>query len=45
MRIGLFPPLANPAATPEFIAQLGPLVEDCGFHSLWASEHVVLFDD
>jgi probable F420-dependent oxidoreductase len=44
MRIGLFAPLANPLATPEYLAALGPAAEERGFHSLWVAEHVVLFD-
>jgi probable F420-dependent oxidoreductase len=45
MKVGLFAPLANPFATPEYIATLGPAAEERGFHSLWVAEHVVLFDD
>jgi probable F420-dependent oxidoreductase len=45
MRIGLFVPLANPFATPEYLNALGPAAEERGFHSLWVAEHVVLFDD
>lgn len=45
MKIGLFVPLASPLATPEFVRTVGLCAEDCGFHSLWAAEHVVLFDD
>src|SRR3954469_160234 len=45
MKVGLFAPLANPFATPEYIAALGPAVEERGFHSIWVGEHVVLFDD
>ncbi|NQV20465.1 MAG: LLM class F420-dependent oxidoreductase [Rhodospirillales bacterium] len=44
MKFGIFPLLGGPAATPEFISGLGPAVEERGFHSLWAAEHVVLFD-
>ena len=44
MRVGLFAPLGNPFATPEYIAALGAAAEERGFHSLWAAEHVVLFD-
>ncbi|MBA3653929.1 MAG: LLM class F420-dependent oxidoreductase [Actinobacteria bacterium] len=45
MKIGLFAPLGNPFATPEYIATLGREAEARGFHSLWVAEHVVLFDE
>jgi len=45
MKIGLFAPLANPAANGDYLKTLGRVSEECGFHSLWAAEHVVLFDD
>ena len=45
MRVGLFAPLGNPFATPEYISALGPAAEERGFHSLWMAEHVVLFDE
>lgn len=45
MKIGVFAPLASPTATPEYATALGLTAEDCGFHSVWAAEHVVLFDD
>ncbi len=45
MKIGIFFPLANPSATPAFIRSLGETVEAAGFHSIWAPEHVVLFDE
>jgi probable F420-dependent oxidoreductase len=44
MRVGLFAPLGNPFATPEYLAALGAGAEERGFHSLWVAEHVVLFD-
>lgn len=44
MKIGMFAPLANPYATPELLHALGPAAEERGFHSIWAAEHVVLFD-
>jgi probable F420-dependent oxidoreductase len=44
MRIGLFAPLGNPFATPDYLRTLGAAAEDRGFHSIWAAEHVVLFD-
>jgi probable F420-dependent oxidoreductase len=45
MQIGVFSAFANPIATPEFLGVLGPACEERGFHSLWAAEHVVLFDE
>ena len=45
MNIGLFLPLANPFATPEFLLDLGRLAEACQFHRIWAAEHVVLLDE
>jgi probable F420-dependent oxidoreductase len=45
MNVGLFAPLANPFATPEMMHVLGEGAEERGFHSLWAGEHVVLFDE
>ncbi len=45
MKIGIFPPFSSPWATGEYIQTLGPAAEQRGFHSLWAAEHVVLFDD
>jgi probable F420-dependent oxidoreductase len=44
MHIGLFAPLGNPFGTPEYIHALGTAADERGFHSLWAAEHVVLFD-
>lgn len=44
MRIGIFAALANPFATPDYLNVLGPAAEERGFHSIWAAEHVVLFD-
>ncbi len=45
MRVGLFAPLGSPGADGAYLAELGPLAEELGFHSLWVAEHVVLFDD
>ncbi len=44
MKFGIFPLLGGPAATPEFVAGLGPAIEERGFSSVWSAEHVVLFD-
>ncbi len=45
MKIGVFPPFANPLCTPEHIAAVGRAVDERGFSSLWVAEHVVLFDE
>lgn len=45
MKISLFAPLATPFATPDYISAYARVAEDCGFHALWAPEHVVLFDE
>ncbi len=45
MQIGIFAPLANPYATPEYLKTLGTAVEERGFDSIWVAEHVVLFDE
>ena len=45
MDIGLFAPATNPAATPSYLRTLARGAEERGFHSLWAAEHVVLFDE
>jgi probable F420-dependent oxidoreductase len=45
MEVGLFAPLANPLATPEYMAALAQGAEERGFASIWVAEHVVLFDD
>ncbi|MDA3040054.1 MAG: LLM class F420-dependent oxidoreductase [Actinomycetota bacterium] len=43
MQLGLFTPLRSPAATGEFLAQLGRQCEERGIASLWLGEHVVTF--
>jgi probable F420-dependent oxidoreductase len=43
--VGLFVPLANPFATPDFLVRLASSAEEHGFHSIWVAEHIVLFDD
>ena len=45
MKIGLFPPFANPLCTPEHIAAVGRAADERGFSSLWVAEHVVLFEE
>jgi len=45
MQIGVIAPASSPVATPEYVHALGAGVEERGFASLWAPEHVVLFDE
>jgi probable F420-dependent oxidoreductase len=45
MKIGVFVPLANPVATPDYIRTLGSACDERGIASIWVAEHVVLFDD
>lgn len=45
MKLGLFVPLISPNATPDYLEALGRGAEERGFDSLWAAEHVVLFDE
>ena len=45
MKIGLFLPLISPSADGEYIATAGRTAEELGFESIWAAEHVVLFDE
>ncbi len=45
MKIGVISPASSPVATPDYVHALGAAVEERGFHSLWAPEHVVLFDE
>lgn len=42
--IGIFIPLSSFNVNPEFLRVVGPAVEERGFESIWAPEHVVLFD-
>ncbi len=44
MKIGFFAVGIGPSADPEIIALTARTAEHCGFHSLWAPEHVVLID-
>ena len=44
MEVGVFLPLANPIATPEFIRTAARSCEEAGVDSIWVAEHVVLFD-
>jgi probable F420-dependent oxidoreductase len=45
MRIGVFAPFSNPFTTKQTLMTLGRACEERGFHSIWAAEHVVLFDE
>ena len=45
MKVGVFPPFANPFCTPEHVSAVGRAVDERGFSSLWVAEHVVLFDE
>jgi probable F420-dependent oxidoreductase len=38
------PPLGTPIATPDYIRRVAKAAEDLGFASIWAPEHVVLFE-
>ena len=45
MQIGLMPPLFSPIATPDYLTAVGAAADRLGFSSIWAPEHVVLFDE
>ncbi|MFN0145318.1 MAG: LLM class F420-dependent oxidoreductase [Dehalococcoidia bacterium] len=45
MKIGIMPPLGTPIATPAYVRRVAKAAEDLGFHSMWAPEHVVLFEE
>jgi probable F420-dependent oxidoreductase len=45
MQIGFFAIGLAATAEPEAIATTARAADECGFHSLWAPEHVVLFDE
>lgn len=45
MRIGVFAPFVSSYATPALIAAAARTAEAAGFHSIWAPEHVLLFDE
>jgi probable F420-dependent oxidoreductase len=45
MRIGVFAPFVSAYATPPFIIEAARVAESLGFHSIWAPEHVLLFDE
>jgi probable F420-dependent oxidoreductase len=44
MQIGYFAVGIAATSDPEMIATAAGTAEECGFHSVWAPEHVVLFD-
>ena len=45
MHVGIQAPFLLPYVTPAFIADAARAAEDAGFQTIWAPEHVVLFDD
>jgi probable F420-dependent oxidoreductase len=45
VHIGLFVPFVSSYSTPAFLTEAAQTAERLGFHSLWAPEHVVLFDE
>ncbi|MGH7963958.1 MAG: LLM class F420-dependent oxidoreductase [Candidatus Binatia bacterium] len=45
MQIGIFPVGLGLVADPELITLFARTAEHCGFHSLWAGEHVVFLKD
>ena len=45
MKLGVFCPLLSPVADAAYVRSFGETAEQLGFDSLWAAEHVVLFDE
>lgn len=45
MKVGALVPIGIGNGNPEFLAALGPGLQERGFESVWVPEHVVLFDD
>ena len=45
MKLGIVMPIGLGNGNPEFLAGLGPALEERGFESIWVPEHVVLFDE
>jgi len=45
MQIGTFVPFVSGYATPAFVIEAARAAEQAGFHSIWAPEHVLLFDE
>ena len=48
MKLGIFLPLIgsrDAGVLPQFLTTAARSAEECGFHSLWFPEHVVLFDE
>ena len=45
MHIGLFAAVGNALQADDYVRVLGSAAEERGFHSLWAGEHAVLFDE
>lgn len=44
MQVGYMPVGLGPMAEPETIVMAAGLAEEAGFHSIWASDHVILVD-
>jgi probable F420-dependent oxidoreductase len=45
MKIGTFVPFVSNYATPVHVIEVARRAEELGFHSIWAPEHVLLFDE
>ncbi len=45
MNIGVMAPTVVPVCTGEFVQRVARRAEELGFHSIWAPEHVVLFEE
>ena len=45
MQVGYMAVGLGPMAEPDTIVMAATMAEDAGFHSIWASDHVVLFDE
>ena len=45
MKIGTFTPFVSNYSSPPFIAEAARTAEQAGFLSIWAPEHVLLFDE
>src|SRR5215207_8006878 len=45
MKIGTFVPFVSNYATPAHVIDVARRADELGFHSIWAPEHVLLFDE
>jgi probable F420-dependent oxidoreductase len=45
MHVGLFAPFPSSYGKPPFFIEVAQTAERLGFHSIWAPEHVLLFDE